>query len=177
MDPKTTVDFLVLDDDEKFRSRLRRALSDRGFVTLAAGNVTEALQLLAEHDIRRAITDLRMPHENGLEFLRFVAEHHPNLSTIVLTGYGSISTATESMKLGAIHYLTKPVTIEQILSAFEGDIRTTEVPVPSLSQVEWDHIQRVVDEYEGNISHAAKALGVHRRSLQRKLQKSPGVVR
>jgi two-component system response regulator RegA len=99
---------------------------------------------------------------------------------VVLTGYGSIATAIESLKLGAAHYLSKPVDVDQVLSALEGTVGERAigdgpepVAVPSLARVEWEHIQRVLHDSGGNVSQAARLLGLHRRSLQRKLSKFP----
>jgi two-component system response regulator RegA len=126
-----------------------------------------------------AIVDLRLRGESGLDIVKNLRESDSTISIIVLTGYGSIATALEAVRRGADHYLSKPVDVDQILAAYET-VNSTEsgesVPpstVPSLARVEWEHIQRVLTDCGGNVSQAAKLLGLHRRSLQRKLLKFP----
>jgi two-component system response regulator RegA len=127
---------------------------------------------------QRAIVDLRMPGMTGLELIDALVKIDAAMQILVLTGYGSIATAVEAVRLGAIDYLSKPVDTEQILAAFDRDGETaglaavSETP-PSLARVEYEHIQRVLSECGGNISEAARRLGIHRRSLQRKLTKLP----
>ncbi|RIL07566.1 MAG: two-component system response regulator, partial [Proteobacteria bacterium] len=110
--------------------------------------------------------------ESGLDLLGEISALS-KAKVVVLTGYGSIATAVEAVKLGAVNYLTKPVNADTVLAAFEKSA-PSRVEIPDLAQVEWEHIQRVVNEYNGNISRASKVLGLHRRSLQRKLAKNPG---
>jgi two-component system, response regulator RegA len=167
-------DFLVVDDDVTFRMRLAKALVDRGYKVDSAENVKAAQSLLEQEKYSRVIVDLKMPGESGLELLEFISAGDFESEVLVLTGYGTIATAKSAIKLGAINYLTKPVSTDEILKAFEAEDSLNEIPVPSLSQVEWEHLQRVIADCDGNISLAAKTLGMHRRSLQRKLQKSPG---
>ncbi|MEL7238119.1 MAG: response regulator [Planctomycetota bacterium] len=174
---------LVVDDDEIFRNRLVRAMTARGLETYAAANGGEALHVAREAKPHWATVDLRMPGEGGLEVVTNLAELDPELRIVVLTGYGTIATAVEAVRAGAADYLTKPVDAEQILAAFEragGDethseeaITAAEAQTPSLARVEWDYIHRVLADCDGNISQAARKLGIHRRSLQRKLQKLP----
>lgn len=173
---KKELDFLVVDDDHLFCSRLVRALHERGFQTAGVETVAEALESLHEHHIARLILDLRIGGESGIKVLEEIDKQQIPTDVVILSGYGSIATATSAMKMGALDFLTKPVTVEQIIGAFDSEKPgvSEEVSVPSLSQVEWEHIQRVMNDCEGNVSKAAKALGMHRRSLQRKLQKSPG---
>ncbi len=127
----------------------------------------------------RAIIDLRMPGKSGLELLRDLKALEPATEIVMLTGYGAIATAVDAIRLGAKHYLPKPATADEILAAFEqgdGDpLAGTEHPLdaPSLARTEWEHINRVLADCGGNISEAARRLGIHRRSLQRKLQKYP----
>ena len=183
----TPLRVLVVDDDDVFRERLERALRSRGFRTASASNSVRALELVNESPFSAAIIDLRMPGGSGLELLRRLREFAPEVKALLLTGYGSIATALEAVRLGAVHYLTKPVDVDEVLAAL-GLIEPTvasvseapdklpvEVPVevPSLSRVEWEHINRVLQDCDGNVSHAAKLLGIHRRSLQRKLAKFP----
>jgi two-component system response regulator RegA len=172
---------LVVDDDEPFRTRLCRALADRGWEAHAAADGASALRLAGELCPDLAIVDLRLPGLGGLDIVRELNERDPSTCILMLTGYGSIATALTATKLGAAHYLSKPADADQILDAYrkattpeEADpIDTGEAIVPSLARVEWEHIQRVLTDCEGNISQAAKLLGLHRRSLQRKLSKYP----
>lgn len=173
---------LVVDDDQVFRTRLARALSDRGWEVYDAQNGEEALSLAAEHDPDLAIVDLRMPGAGGLDIVKELRGFNETVCIIMLTGYGSIATALTATRLGASHYLSKPADADEILAAFAklsygavdtGSAHGNEVEVPTLARVEWEHIQRVLDDCGGNISQAAKLLGLHRRSLQRKLFKYP----
>jgi len=171
---QTKIDFLVVDDDELFRNRLIRALSDRGLRASGAASVSDARERLPSLEVEKVVLDLRMPDESGLALLEDLRERMPQTRVVILTGYGSIATATQAIKLGATHYLTKPVGVEEILQAFsDSKTETAEFEVPSLEQVEWEHIHRILSDCEGNVSRAAKLLGMHRRSLQRKLQKLP----
>jgi two-component system response regulator RegA len=173
----TKSDYLVVDDDQSFRERLVKALSDRGCAVSSADNVQQAKELLAEQSFERIIVDLKMPGASGLELVEFIESSGSEAEVVVLTGYGTIATAKSAIKLGAVNYLTKPASTDEILQAFEEEVELEDVPVPSLSQIEWEHLQRVISDCDGNISQAAKALGMHRRSLQRKLQKSPGLLK
>ncbi len=179
---------LVVDDDNIFRLRLVRALEDRGLRSYGAASGAEAVNVMREVKPVRAIIDLRMNEESGLEVLQQLKAIDPALIVIVLTGYGSIATAKEAIRVGAHDYLTKPADADQILAAFEsadaapGGSGTPgasggRVPAPdsapSLAQVEWEHIQRILADCGGNVSQAARVLGIHRRSLQRKLSKNP----
>ncbi len=169
---------LVVDDDHIFRERLMLALRDRGYRVAGAGSGAEALALLKKARPTRAIVDLRMPGPSGLECVQALVERNSDLAVIVLTGYGSIATAKEALRLGAVDYLTKPADADQILAAFDGRsaeflANGAEDAVPSLARIEWEHIQRILSDCNGNISQAARALGIHRRSLQRKLSKRP----
>jgi two-component system response regulator RegA len=165
---------LVVDDDDVFRSRLGKAFQDRGFEVRLARSASEAIRLAHQDSPEFAVVDLRMPDASGLDVVRELHDIDPASVIVMLTGYGSIATAVDAVRLGAVHYLSKPVDIDQILAAFEGK-RAVEASaaVPSLARVEWEHIQRVLSDCEGNISQAARLLGLHRRSLQRKLSKDP----
>lgn len=178
-DPKAT--FLVVDDDEIFCGVLARALERRGFDVAAARSVAEAQQLIEQRRPELAVVDLRIGTDSGLTLVRRLAELSPPAKCVVLTGYGSIATAVEAIKLGASHYLTKPVEVDEILAALRGVPATATAaqaapaqPKPlSVRRAEWEHIQRVLSDHAGNISAAARALGIHRRTLQRKLRKRP----
>ncbi len=174
---------LVVDDDQIFRNRLVRALQTRLYTIYAAASFEEAVVLARRHAPPRAIVDMRMPSMNGastntagLDLITELAKIDPDIDIVVLTGYGSIATAVEAVRRGARDYLTKPVDTDQILAAFERE-REHEAPAPdaapSLARVEWEHIQRILADCAGNISQAARKLGIHRRSLQRKLSKLP----
>jgi two-component system response regulator RegA len=169
---------VVVDDDEIFRKRLCRALGERGWEAYAAGNAEEALNLASQVSPDLMLLDLKMPETSGLQLIEQVKQLDSTISVIMLTGYGSIATAMQALKLGADHYLSKPVDAEQILAAYAELAAPTIGPnvpasVPSLARVEWEHIQRVLSDCSGNITQAARLLGIHRRSLQRKLAKYP----
>jgi two-component system response regulator RegA len=176
---------LCVDDDAIFRTRLVRALTSRGYPTIEAPDAETACELVRKHKPQRAIVDLRMPGTNGLDLVRDLVAIDPNILVVVLTGYGSIPTAVEAVRRGALEYLTKPADADEILSVFEREREREREPAheekpdtpptttPSLARVEWEHIQRVLFDCGGNISEAARRLGIHRRSLQRKLAKMP----
>ena len=170
---------LIVDDDETYRTALARAFERRGFSVSAAGSASEALALLEREPPDYASIDLRMPGGSGLALVRQIKERQPSAVLVVLTGYGSIATAVEAVKLGAADYLTKPADAADLLRAF-GAAPVAPAPafpppqeVPSLARVEWEHISRVVADCGGNISQAARVLRMQRRSLQRKLAKYP----
>jgi two-component system response regulator RegA len=170
---------LVVDDDEVFRTRLCRALAQRNWEASAAGSGEEALAVARERSPDLALVDLRMPGMDGLDVVEGLREVSSSMTIIVLTGYGSIPTTISAMKKGADYYLSKPADADQILAAYEKLQAPENVAadalaeVPSLARVEWEHMQRVIADCGGNISQAARALGIHRRSLQRKLSKYP----
>jgi two-component system response regulator RegA len=171
---------LVVDDDQVFRNRLCRALRDRGWETHDAGDGQTGINLAAGCSPDLAIVDLRLPGMGGLEIVRELRKLDDTICVIVLTGYGSIATALTATRLGANHYLSKPADADEILSAYhkiasgrDDPSNGTALAVPTLARVEWEHIQRVLNDCGGNISQAAKLLGLHRRSLQRKLSKYP----
>lgn len=169
---------LVIDDDDTFRSRLIRAFETRGLQAQGAANYDEAIAAEAKFAPNFAVIDMRMPGPSGLEIVRAFHEKRPELVTVILTGYGSIATAVEAVRLGAKDYLTKPVDADQILTRLgliSGEDATGKktAQVPSLERVEWEHIQRVLADCDGNVSKAARVLGVHRRTLQRKLAYNP----
>jgi len=174
---KSAPSVLLVEDDERFRERLARALEARGCDVRAVATGAEARAAAAEESPELAVVDLKLGAENGLDIVRDLHAVDPTTRILVLTGYGSIATALESVRLGAANYLTKPVDADQVLAAFEGREVATEssapVVVPSLARVEGEHIQRVLADCDGNVSQAARLLGIHRRSLQRKLSKFP----
>ncbi|HZN86408.1 MAG TPA: response regulator transcription factor [Burkholderiales bacterium] len=168
---------LLADDDRTFCQVLARAFDARGFAVDVVHDGRTAVQLINRTVPDYAVIDLRLPDVSGLklvEHLKHLAEHVP---VVVLTGYGSIATAIEAIKLGATHYLTKPSDADQIVAAFahrkaNPDVPAAERPL-SVDRVEWEHIQRVLAGFDGNVSATARALDMHRRSLQRKLNKHP----
>lgn len=168
---------LLLDDDDVFAPRMARALEARGFEVTRVATVEAALDAARRESPEGALVDLRLPDGHGLDVV--VALHAIDATTriVVLTGYGAIATAVESLKRGAADYLTKPVDADQVATALRGSGSdggaAREFTVPSLARVEWEHIQRVLTECQGNVSQAARVLGLHRRSLQRKLSKFP----
>ncbi len=181
---QTKQTILVVDDDAIFRQRLERAFTRRGWETYAAESGEAGVTIAQRVRPQRAIVDLRMPGMGGLELIRQLHQIDPGMRIIVLTGYGSIATAVEAVHRGAIDYLTKPVDTEQIIAAFarhenrdkaDADEPADITPenIPSLARVEYEHIQRILNDCGGNISATARKLGIHRRSLQRKLNKLP----
>lgn len=178
MSPLSGRSILVVDDDDRFRDRLVRALADRGHDAQGARNAEEAIAIARGESPEWAVVDLRMPGPSGTELLRELLAIDPSTRVVLLTGYGSIATAIDAVRLGAVDYLTKPADADQIIAALEGTTkvgaeRAESVEVPSLARVEWEHIQRVLADCNGNVTQAARALGIHRRSLQRKLSKYP----
>lgn len=181
---------LVVEDDEALRARLAVAMTRRGFEVRAVGTVEEALVAARRDTPELALVDLRLPDGDGLQVVRALHELDPRTNIVVLTAYGSIPTALDAVKRGATWFLTKPADAAEVLVAFargdEGlrealglppfeDMAGAEPPyhAPSLDRMEWEHIQRVLADCGGNVSHAAEALGIHRRSLQRKLARRP----
>jgi len=166
---------LLVDDEETLRERLARALRHRGYEVWTASSVHTALGLLHERPPPdAALVDLRMPGTSGLELLRELKRLYPGLHVVIMTGFGSIPTAVEATRLGAADFLQKPVNTEEVLAALEGHrdrTRPTSVEVPSLASAEWEHIQRVLADCGGNVTEAARRLGIDRRSLQRKLRR------
>lgn len=168
---------LLVDDDEVFCQVLERALAKRGFAVHVANDVTKGMALAKQLLPEYSVIDLRIGHESGLQMVKELKALDANSKIVVLTGYASIATAVEAIKLGAIHYLTKPADADEIVSALhkeEGDtdVELKEKPL-SVRRMEWEYLQKVLMEHDGNISAAARALGMHRRTLQRKLDKRP----
>lgn len=168
---------LVVDDDDAFRESMELEFGDRGYQVIGAPDHRTALGLAAVHRPQFAVVDLRLEGERGLEVLKDLVERLPGLRAVVLTGYSSIATAVEAMKLGAHHYLTKPADPDAIETAFSKTKGDPTVPVPdsppSLARHEREYIEAVLAATGGNISEAARRLGLHRQSLQRKLRKYP----
>jgi two-component system response regulator RegA len=172
------LNYLLVDDDPAFSAVLARVLERRGEQAVIASNGEQAIAQLQSGNIDRVVLDLKLEQESGLAILQQLLQDKPALEVVILTGYSSISTAVEAIKLGAINYLCKPAGVEEIIAAFEtragqsGEVPLQDSP-PSVNRLEWEHIQKVLNQHDGNISATAKTLGMHRRTLQRKLQKRP----
>ena len=169
---------LIVDDDAPFRDRLVRALAARGCCTHGASNTQSGLTLARELTPHAIFIDLRLGRENGADMLDELRMLSPRPRLIILTGYGSIATAVAAMGRGADDYLTKPLTADQVYSAAtcirpKDAVKAIPDGVMRLDQIEWEYIHRVLHDCDGNISRAAARLGIHRRSLQRKLAKRP----
>jgi two-component system response regulator RegA len=170
---------LLVDDDEVFRTRMARAFVERGYEVTSAQDFDSAVAAARIESPELAVLDLKMPGKSGLELVKALLEVDPQTKIVVLTGYGSIATAIDAVRLGATYYLQKPADADEILAAFARgqapplDPPDTDYRAPSLARAEWEHINRVLSDCGGNISEAARRLGIHRRSLQRKLQKYP----
>ena len=168
---------LLVDDDPIFLQILSRAMKKRGFEVFIAENEKDALILNEQYKLDYAVIDLKLEHSSGLQLLNKINEQGGETKILVLTGYSSIATAVEAIKLGAVNYLCKPANADEILQALNGLTNTDEREIsatpPSVNRLEWEHIQKVLQENEGNISATARALGMHRRTLQRKLLKRP----
>lgn len=167
---------LLVEDDETFRRVLGRAFERRGYRVSVAASAEQALDLAAANPPDYAVVDLKLPGDSGLAVVAALRTLRPATRVLVLTGYASVATAVEAIKLGAVHYLAKPADADQILEALhrdQGDSGAVVQEPPSLLRLEWEHIQRVLGEQGGNISATARALKMHRRTLQRKLLKKP----
>jgi len=168
---------LIVDDDIVFSEVLAEALEHRGYSARIAHDVNQGIALATDEPPEYAVVDLRMPGPSGLELVRVLKELDENTRIVVLTGYASVATAIEAIKLGAIHYLTKPADADEIITAFHKDEGDATIPVRdrplSVARLEWEHIQKVLNECNDNISQTARRLGMHRRTLQRKLSKRP----
>lgn len=168
---------LLVDDDEIFCKVLKTALEKRNYDVLIAHNVTDGIYFAEQDPPEYAVIDLRIGYESGLELVKKLISLDDKTQIVMLTGFASIATAVEAIKLGAIHYLTKPANADEIVAALnknEGDpsVQISETPL-SVKRLEWEHLQKVLMQHDGNISAAARALNMHRRTLQRKLEKKP----
>jgi two-component system response regulator RegA len=175
LNPKS---ILLVDDNIVLRDRLALAFQERGFEVSMAGNYDEALAVFTARPTALAVLDLRMPGKPGLVLLQALKEISQETKFLILSGFGSISTAIDAIRLGATNFLPKPADADDILNAFaraDHEVMPPdadeEIPVPTLAQAEWEHIHRILADCGGNISEAARRLGIHRRSLQRKLRK------
>jgi two-component system response regulator RegA len=168
---------LLVDDDRTLCQVLARALEARGFAVTTAHDGATALQRIEALTPEYAVIDMRLPDVSGLKLVERLNQADEHTRIVVLTGYGSIATAIDAIKLGATYYLAKPADAEQIVAAFqhrEPDLGVAPAERPlSVDRMEWEHIQRVLSSVDGNISAAARVLHMHRRTLQRKLNKFP----
>ena len=173
-----TQSILLVDDSVVLRDRLAMAFRERGFRVAVASNYDEAVRIFSIEPMELAVVDLRMPGKPGLTLLQELKRISPKTKVLILSGFGSISTAIDAIRLGASNFLPKPADVDDILTAFARSDSEVElpdsdeqIPVPTLAQAEWEHIHRILADCGGNISETARRLGIHRRSLQRKLRK------
>ena len=167
---------LLVDDDPVHCGALERAFERRGYAVKSASSVPQALALLGNWSAAYAVLDLRLPGSSGLTLIPRLRVANPRVRIVMMSGFGSIATAVEAIKLGAVHFLTKPVDVDMIERAFnrlQGDENVLPGLPLSVNRLEWEHIQRALSECGGNISATARVLRMHRRTLQRKLGKHP----
>jgi len=170
---------LLVDDEALYLQTLQRSLQKRGLTTSIATNVSEALAIANTQTLDFALVDLRLSTESGLALIEPLRQGHPAIRIVLMTGYASVATAVEAIKRGADNYLLKPTTVDQILrtlaaAATNAPLAEPQTTMTPLSRLEWEHIHQALAETNGNVSAAARLLGMHRRSLQRKLAKRPG---
>lgn len=168
---------LLVDDDVVFCKVLAQALTRRGFQVEVAQTAAEAVAAAKRRISAHAVIDLRLGEDSGLPLVQRLLAMQGTMQIVVLTGYASIATAVEAIKLGAVHYLAKPADADEIVAALgRAEANAAIMPAanpPSIKRLEWEHVQRVLQANDGNISATARALGMHRRTLQRKLGKRP----
>jgi len=177
MTRRTFASGLLIDDDELYLRTLQRSLARRGFEIDIAMTSADALKRARERAPDFALIDLRLREQSGLELIQPLRACRDDMCILLVTGYASVATAVEAIKRGADNYLPKPVSVDAILRALAGQpssLAESEPTMTRLSRLEWEHIQQALNETRGNISAAARLLGMHRRSLQRKLAKRPG---
>ena len=168
---------IIVDDDVAFCSALSRAFSKRNYSITTAHSVSELTDMSGLGEVDYGVVDLRLGEESGLNAIKLLRERNPNIKIVMLTAYASIATTVEAMKLGAINYLTKPASVQEVIDKLVKtpniDTALIEETPLSVKRLEWEHLQKILLEHDGNISAAARALNMHRRTLQRKLQKRP----
>lgn len=166
---------LIVEDDEVLASSLGRSFERRDYEVKIASNAKEAQVILKKFHPRYAIVDLKIPGESGLELIKYLHEFDRMMKIVMLTGYASITTTIKAIKSGACYYLAKPANADMIITAFSGEANTLQKPSgdkkTSIKNLEWEHIHEVLVETDFNISEAARILGMHRRTLVRKLEK------
>ncbi|VAX09936.1 Dna binding response regulator PrrA (RegA) [hydrothermal vent metagenome] len=172
-----TPTLLLVDDDKIFCNTLSSALARRGFEVCIAHTAKDGISQAEQNSPEYAVVDLNMPEESGLVLVERLKALDTHTRIVVLTGYASITTAVEAIKLGAIHYLAKPADADEVVAAFHREEGNSSMPIAnnpmSVNRLEWEHLQKVLADCDGNISAASRSLGMHRRTLQRKLQKRP----
>ena len=166
---------LIVEDDEILANILGRSFERRDYKVETAGNVKEAQVILKKFHPRYAVVDLKMPGESGLELVKYLNDFDPKMKIVILTGYASITTTIEAIKAGACYYLAKPANCDMIIDAFNGEInlskKSSTNKKTSIKNLEWEYINQVLVETNFNISKTAHILGMHRRTLARKLEK------
>ncbi|SHF68368.1 two-component system, response regulator RegA [Kaistia soli DSM 19436] len=170
----TDTSLIIVDDDKAFLQRLARAMETRGFAVETADTVAEGMRKVDQRPPAYAVVDMRLEDGNGLDVIELIRRKRPESRMVVLTGYGNIATAVTAVKLGAVDYLAKPADADEVFLALTRD--PTEKAVPpdnpmSADRVRWEHIQRVYELCERNVSETARRLNMHRRTLQRILAK------
>ena len=169
----------IMDDDPTFCQVLSKAMQKRGFETCIETQLSKAIQTAMAFKPHYMTLDLKLLDGSGLTVIEPLKSYFPDSKIVVLTGYASVATAVDAIKLGATHYLSKPIQADELLTAFnyeplKDNTSPKHDPLP-VEQVEWEHIQRVLTDHHGNVSATARALGMHRRTLQRKLSRlNPG---
>ncbi|MEM6615032.1 MAG: ActR/PrrA/RegA family redox response regulator transcription factor [Pseudomonadota bacterium] len=169
--PKT---LMIIDDDRPFLQRLARAFEGRGFQVQTAETLDEGRRVISDYKPGYAVIDMRIGSGNGLDILPYLKQHRPDAKPIVLTGYGNIATAVMAVKLGAVDYLAKPADADEIYAALMAEPASKAEPPEnpmSADRVRWEHIQRVYELCDRNVSETARRLNMHRRTLQRILAK------
>ncbi|HEY7884153.1 MAG TPA: response regulator transcription factor [Cellvibrionaceae bacterium] len=168
---------LIVDDDSTFAEIMQQALQKRGYKVAIAHNCNQALRTIRQTKVSHVLLDLKLGNESGLALMGELLAENPALCIVILTGYSSISTAVSAIKNGAHHYLCKPVNADEVLAAFDSSHTEVTPDLPqqphSVERLTWEYIQKVLQENHGNISATARSLGMHRRTLQRKLGKRP----
>jgi two-component system response regulator RegA len=165
---------LIVDDDKPFLQRLARAMEARGFLVDTADSVAEGIRKVEDGAPAFAVVDLRLEDGNGLDVIELIRKRRPDSRMVVLTGYGNIATAVTAVKLGAVDYLAKPADADEVVAALLHDGTSKALPPEnpmSADRVRWEHIQRVYELCERNVSETARRLSMHRRTLQRILAK------
>lgn len=166
---------LIVEDDKTLANSLGRSFERRDYQTKISNNVKEAILTLATFHPSHAVIDLRMPGESGLELIKHLHDFDKKIKIVMLTGYASITTTIEAIKSGACYYLAKPANADMIIDAFDGKVNElkeiSSVKRTSIKNIEWEHIHKILVETDFNISESARILGMHRRTLARKLEK------
>lgn len=163
---------LIVDDDKDFADSLERSFARRDFEAKAVNSVKKAVEILKKFHPRFAVVDLKMSNESGLDCIKAIHQFDDTIKIVMLTGYASITTTIEAIKLGACYYLAKPASVDAIIAAFNDEVvEKAATKKTSLKNIEWEYIHKALLETNFNISKAARLLGIHRRTLARKLEK------